>query len=94
MEKEKIKASIISEFYFGQTVYFISETEPQGHAIISGTVVSISGEIDTRIAKVDILLGIELTSGEYACIIRVKEQNCFESKEQLVENLLLRTENI
>lgn len=76
-------AVISSRFSWGQKVWFLN-----GRHIMDGTVEAIRGHQHRLYEHTDIELQLQHTSGEMGANFWVKDKDCFESRQALVDAIL------
>jgi len=81
------KAKIESEYNFNQTVYYLD-----GLFIREGEVKAIKGAVDFEHDRKDIELQIEVKGGGMAMRTWVKEEDCVNSSEMIINKILNNSE--
>jgi|LakMenEpi03Aug12_release.lakeMendotaPanAssembly.Ray.scaffolds.fasta_scaffold235543_2 hypothetical protein len=76
-------AAVSSRFNFGQEVWFLN-----GRHVMSGKVEAIRGQKHYLYEHTDIELEVCLTSGKMGCKFWVKDEDCFETRQALVDSVL------
>ncbi len=81
-QKEGI-ARIVSRFKWNQIIWFMD-----GRHILNGTIQSIKGSASKSGSYDNLELELLYTSGEIGAHFRVREEDCFESKQALIDAIL------
>lgn len=76
-------AAVSSRFNFGQEVWFLN-----GRHIMSGKVEAIRGDKHYLYEHTNIELEVYHTNGEMGCKFWVNDEDCFESRQALVDAVL------
>ena len=76
-------AAVSSRFNFGQEVWFLN-----GRHIMNGKVEAIRGQKHYLYEHTDIELEVYHTSGEMGCKFWVKDEDCFETRQALIDAVL------
>lgn len=76
-------AAVSSRFNFEQEVWFLN-----GRHIMNGKIIAIKGQKHYLYTRSDIEIKVHHISGEMGCNFWVKEEDCFGSRQELVDTIL------
>lgn len=76
------KAEIISKYDFDQVVWFMN-----GNKIKNGKVISIGGK-RIKNGEAEIELEVDVVCGDLCCNFYKNENDCFESRDSLINEIL------